>query len=221
MKARNLAVFVLTVASTLAAVPAGANSTVLYDNTTSSSYQTYAFNISPDWVVSDSFSLSNASLVNGATFALWIPPGDSLTSVDWSISPNSGQGNFPSGTATSFITTLAPAPSWIFSIYGVDIDLETITFPNVNLAAGTYWFELGYATTALGNNVYWDASIGPSSATQSVYFDGVDYFEESLWESQTFQIDGSTAATPEPGSFMLLGTGLIGLAGLVRRKRKA
>jgi hypothetical protein len=221
MNARNFAVSVLTLICALAAVPASATSTVLYDNTTSSSYQTYAYNISPDWVVSDSFSLSSASVVTGATFALWIPPGDSLTSVDWSISPNSGQGDFPSGTATSFTSTLAPAPSWILSIYGDDIYLETFTFPSVDLAAGTYWFELGYATTALGNTVYWDESNGPSSATQSVFFDGTVYYESSLSASQTFQIDGTGAATPEPAGFMLLGSGLIALAGLARRKQKA
>jgi len=221
MKVRFLAFFVLSVLCALAAVPVSANPSVLYDNTTASSYGTYAFTISPDWVVSDSFTLASASVVNGATFALWIPPGDSLTGVDWSISPNSGQGNFPSGTATSFTTSLAPAPSWIFSIYGVDVELETFSIPSVSLAAGTYWFELGDAATALGNTVYWDASNGPSSATQSVYVDGVTYYETSLWESQTFQIDGATTATPEPAGFMLLGSGLIGLAGLVRRKQRA
>lgn len=220
MRAGNLAFPVLTVICTLAAVPASADPIVLYDNTTSSSYQTYAFNISPDWVVSDSFSLSNASVVNGATFALWIPPGDSLTSVNWSISPNSGQGNFPSGTATSFTTTLVPAP-FVLSVWGDDIYLETFSIPNVNLAPGTYWLELGDASTALGNTVYWDSSVGPSSATQSVYLNGVVYYESPLSESQTFQIDGTTTATPEPGSFMLLGSGLVGLAGMARRKRKA
>jgi hypothetical protein len=103
----------------------------------------------------------------------------------------------------------------------VDVELETFSIPSVSLAAGTYWFELGDAATALGNTVYWDASNGPSSATQSVYVDGVTYYETSLWESQTFQIDGATTATPEPAGFMLLGSGLIGLAALVRRKQRA
>jgi hypothetical protein len=35
---------------------------------------------------------------------------------------------------------------------------------------------------------------------------------------QDFLVSGSITPTPEPGSIFLLGSGLLGLAGLVRRK---
>jgi hypothetical protein len=38
---------------------------------------------------------------------------------------------------------------------------------------------------------------------------------------EAFQIDGSPVATPEPSSFLLLGSGLLGLAGLVKRRLTA
>jgi hypothetical protein len=39
--------------------------------------------------------------------------------------------------------------------------------------------------------------------------------------SKNGNISGDTIVTPEPGTLALLGTGLVGLAGVVRRKMQA
>jgi hypothetical protein len=49
-----------------------------------------------------------------------------------------------------------------------------------------------------------------------------DHEDEELFNGATTISSGDTNITvPEPGSLSLLGTGLLGLAGMVRRKLKA
>jgi PEP-CTERM motif len=75
----------------------------------------------------------------------------------------------------------------------------------------TYWLTLLNASVPSGNPVYWDENSGPSSA-----------FENTLGAipSESFTITGivSEGTTPEPSSILLLGSGILGLAGVLRRR---
>jgi hypothetical protein len=42
-----------------------------------------------------------------------------------------------------------------------------------------------------------------------------------LLNGEDVDFSATPAATPEPGSLLLLGTGLVGLAGMLRRKQRA
>jgi hypothetical protein len=90
-----------------------------------------------------------------------------------------------------------------------------ISIPALELNAGTYWFEIDGAYTAINGvlGTAWDESDGPSVA----YGGDIGL----MAGSETFQILGEPAGpivTPEPSSFLLLGSGLAGLAGFVKRK---
>ena len=103
---------------------------------------------------------------------------------------------------------------------GYDVYTESITIPSLVLANGTYWFSLQNAIGPNGDGAFWDINNGPSVAWESLY-GNVNGKLELGSNSETFQIMGNTTVTPEPGSFLLLGTGLATLAGLIRSKIQA
>jgi len=212
----SLSVLTLALVGALAAVPAFADN-VLYDNTTSSS-----FGNSPDWNQStngttDSFVLSSSSTITGLTLGLWVDPGYTPTSVTWQMTSNPFDFSDPAlaaGTATGLTNTFETT----FTDQGFSQDIYDSAFSisALPLPGGTYWLEIdGVSTTESGgNSPGWDESVGPSTAYN---------LDAGPISSETFQILGTseTAETPEPSSFLLLGSGLLGLAGFVKHKLKA
>ena len=91
---------------------------------------------------------------------VWEFPGDTLTSVDWSITSGENSGTvFGSGTASG----ASLSDSYISSNqYGYNIDKITVTGLNVATTSGTtYWLNLQNAAVASGDPVYWDENSVP------------------------------------------------------------
>jgi hypothetical protein len=189
--------FVLCLA--LAVIPASAQ--VIYDNGPANG-SVDAWTINFGYVVSDTFTV-DASAVQGFDFTVWAYPGDTALTVDWSItSAEFGGTTYGSGTASlssSFITS---------NQYGYDVDKLSASGLNVVLGGGTYWLNLQNATTSFGDPLFWDENSGPSSASESAV---------GTIASEAFDIRG-TGTIPEPSSIMLFGSGILGLAGVLRRK---
>jgi len=173
-----------------------------------------AWTINFGYVVSDNFQAGGTS-VNGFQFGAWEFPSDSFSSVQWSITTGENGGTvIGSGTASGpnltdqFIST---------NQFGYDIDKISVSGLNVATSSGTtYWLNLYNAVAPSGDPVYWDENSGkgcggagcPSVASESAY---------GTIPSEAFTISGG-AATPEPSSILLFGSGVLGLAGLLRRK---
>jgi len=205
MRSALLAILCLT----LAAIPAVAQWS--YDNGPING-NTDAWTINFGYIVSDTF-VAGGSGVTNFSFGVWEYPGDVMSSVDWSITSGENSGTvFGSGTASgkyltdTFVST---------NSYGYDIDTIAVSGLTTAVTSGTtYWLNLQNATVPSGDPVYWDENSGvgcggsgcPSTASES---------SVGSIAGEAFTIGGST---PEPSSIMPFGSGILGLAGLLRRK---
>jgi hypothetical protein len=207
MQLDGLAVLFLGLVGAMASVPASASS-ILYDDSGPTTYGLAAgLTINGGYAVTDSFTLAQASTITGADFGIWLYPGDSLSSVEWSIGTSQFSGT-PQTAATSNLGQVATGNNGYYPI-----DLESIDIGNLRLGPGTYWFTLQDASATNGDGAYWDESNGPSSANQTGTI---------TRPSESFQMLGTTGQIiPEPASFLLFASGLAGLAGIIRRGLKA
>jgi len=196
----------------LVAVPAMAQSTVYSNGPINGT--TDAWTINSGFVVSDTFTVgSGGANVTGISFGAWAFPGDVLESSGIQITSSEfGGTTFYSGTV-NFVQSGCSSNQ-----YGFNVCTETSdsSFGSVNLAAGTYWLNLDNAVVNTGDPIYWDENSGPSSASEN---------SVGTIPSEAFTVLGGTTTTtttsssvPEPSSIMLFGSGILGLAGLLRRK---
>ena len=209
------------------AIASPAIAQTIYDNGPVNG-QVDAWTINFGFSVSDTFhccmGLSPQGSVTDISFWAWVEPGDTATSVEVAI------GNTGYFSNNLFDGTVSLTQSNCFTNnFGFDVCNEHGNFSGPVLGTGNYYLTLENAATSEGNPLYWDENSGvgctspgcPSSAQ-----------ENSLGTipSEAFTLSGSSTtstttttsgtSTPEPSSIMLFGSGLLGFAGILRRKVK-
>ncbi len=206
--------FVSLVLAIALAVPA-VSQTEIYDNGPING-TIDAWTINFGFAVSDSFTVSGGnSAVTGLPFGSFMLPGDILTSVELSITSSEFGG-------TSYFDQVVSITQsdCISNQYGYNICHQNATFNGPTLANGTYWLTLDNGTTNTGDPAYWDENSGvgcqsdgcPSSASENSI---------GTIPSESFTLYGhssGTGSTPEPSSIMLFGSGVLGVAGMLRRR---
>jgi hypothetical protein len=197
----------------LAVVPAVAQNDI-YDNGAING-TTDAWTINSGFTVSDTFTLGASQTVNGLSFGAWLEPGDSLVSAEVSITSSEFGGTSFFDQSVNFTSSGCGTNQ-----VGFTVCTETGSFSGPTLNAGTYWLNLNNAVTSLGAPVYWDENSGASSASENTLGTIPSESFTLLGTSGTTATTATTAtsSTPEPSSIMLFGSGILGLAGILRRK---
>ena len=177
---------------------------------------TDAWTINSGFVVSDTFTVpSGGASISSLVFGAWAFPGDVLEQAEIQITSSEFGGTvyFASGYV-NFTQSGCSANQ-----YGFNVCTETSSsFGPVNLAAGTYWLNLDNAVVP-DDPIYWDENSGPSQASENtVGTIPSEAFTLLGTSSSTTTTTTTTTSTPEPSSIMLFGSGILGLAGVLRRK---
>jgi len=174
---------------------------------------TDAWTINFGFVVSDTFTVGGGgATVGGLSFGAWTFEGDVLESAEVQITSAEFGGTTYTDQIVNFTQSGCSANQ-----YGFNVCTETGSLSPVNLAGGTYWLNLDNAVVNDGDPVYWDENSGASSASEN---------SVGTIPSEAFTVLGSSSTTsstsstsvPEPSSIMLFGSGILGLAGVLRRK---
>jgi hypothetical protein len=215
MKSRTVALSLVTILCLSLSIPTFADQ---YNNgPTNGTSNAFFVDV---YAVTDSFVAPRGSdFVFGFSFAEWVPAGAIPLSVDWSMGTSSFASDNGSGTGSiSFNLLCTNGQPFNGGLcgggFGYDVYNSFVGTGHIVLNPGsTYWLTLTNATDNFGGRDSWDINSGPSTAYHS---------QLGQVPSESFTITAesattTTGATPEPTSIMLLGSGVLGLVGFLRK----
>jgi hypothetical protein len=205
LKMRIASLSLLTVCCLMLAVAPAMADTILYTNGPLNGTAD-GWTINFGFSVSDSFTVPSGSTIKTLSFNYWdASASDVLTTADGQVGATSFGGTVYTytGVTNTFLGT---------NQYGYNLFRADYTIPSVPWSGAGYLTLSNACSTSgcsVSNPIYWDENSGSSTA-----------YENTLGSipSESFTLNGSVGTTPEPSSIMLFGSGILGLAGVLRRR---
>lgn len=124
-------------------------------------------------------------------------------------------------TSVLTLNSLTIGPGWGASPGGDGDFLAALAFPLTTPGTGITLATLDFSADAIGS-ANLSLSTTPGDLTEGFALLIPGQFAEINFSTGSVSVSdpGATAPVPEPGTMILFGTGLIGLAGFSRRKKK-
>jgi hypothetical protein len=194
--------------------------TLLYDNGADLGLFGPLDSINTFHQVTDDFTLSSAATLERIVFSEDVLEPSSApvlqpTAVAWCIGASQFSSSVACGTGT-----ISPSATGRSSGSVTNFS-SSFGLPNVAVAAGSYWLTLGSGSTDDGgHNTYWSVSATSGTAQLQGFAPAIPGISD-LNNEASFQIYGTLTSVPEPGSFGLVGSGLVGCAAIARRRNRA
>lgn len=222
MKAPFLAT--LSVALLIAVAPAPAVAQTVYNGGAPNGQA--GFDIFNDFRSADDITATSPLAFNLIRFWGLLPAGSSyVPTIFWQFLSDGG-GGVPGSSVVAEGTTLANRTlrtpldvgfdSWQFDL--------ALGGPR-SLAPGVYWLALhdGALGDITDSTLLWETTDAGSGSQFAVDFVPTGEWTGNWGANLAFELrsDGPTTVVPEPGTMMLVGVGLAGLAGVARRRFRA
>jgi hypothetical protein len=207
----------LFVASIIFLFSFSASADLLYDNGVPLP-GVHGVNINGGYGIVNSFALTENSKVESVEITIWDQGRGGITGqLTWGILPSKDSnisdgiafGNVGSWGLTNTIIGQDTSNNTTFNLIETTFNIA----PTELDAGTTYWLSISGATGS-GYGEYWART--NTNSTQA--YD--QYSSSFLIGGDAFRIYGTPAPVPEPATMLLLGSGLIGLAGLWRKFKK-
>jgi hypothetical protein len=169
--------------------------------------------------ISDGFISAASGSPNTLSFGEWVLTGSTPTSISYELGSSAFGTDLGSGTVTqnSGNSVFLFTNGFGFGVYDVTISVTS----GAMTAGNEYWLSLSNAADSQGTNSgAWDIPNYPTGGPATCNFrqSGTN-FGNCGTGGESFTLSGTGGTTtPEPSSIMLFGSGILGLAGVLRRK---
>jgi hypothetical protein len=168
----------------------------------------------------DNFTLGANSVVNGI---VWTGFGSGTTPTTFTVTFYNASGGAPGSAVATYDVTPTVTDTGSQTVYpGSSFENYdyTASLPSTLFSSSTEYF-VSIVADGLGtdpNFWFWSTgSGGPGDGFYYTYTGGAPYSLSDTTDDLAFTLDGSVG-TPEPSSLMLVGTGALAAAGMLRRR---